>query len=59
MKGISRENLIKILQLKNYDYYLEQDIEAIFKVYGDDYFYSREDCDFELCKKNDKIDLLD
>jgi hypothetical protein len=58
MKGINKEDLIKILKLKNYDFYLEQDLEAIFKVFGDDYFYSREDGKFELCKKNDLIKMV-
>lgn len=52
MKGLSKEVLIKILEVKNYDFYLESDIEAIFKVFGDDYFLNRDNGKMELCKKN-------
>ena len=52
MKGLSKEALIKILEVKNYDFYLESDIEAIFKVFGDDYFLNRDNGKMELCKKN-------
>ena len=30
MKGLDKEVLIQLLEGKNYDYYLEEDIEAYF-----------------------------
>lgn len=50
MKGLSKEALIKILELKDYNFYLEQDIEAIFKVFGDDYYINRDTGEWELVK---------
>lgn len=58
MKGISKEVLIKILETKNYDIYLENDLEAILKVFGDDYFLDRDTGEFKLCKKNDSFSML-
>ena len=57
MNGLSKEALIKILEVKNYDFYLESDIEAIFKVFGDDYYISRDTGKWELTKKNDKFHI--
>lgn len=42
MKGLDKEVLIKLLEVKNYDYYLEEDVEVIFKVFGDDYYINRD-----------------
>lgn len=52
MKGLDKELLIKLLEVKNYDYYLEEDIEAIFKVFGDDYYINRDTGEWELCRRN-------
>jgi hypothetical protein len=58
MKGLSRESLIKILEMKNYEFYLESDIEAILKVFGDDYYLNRDSGKFELTKKNNKFNVI-
>lgn len=52
MKGLDKEVLIKLLEVKNYDYYLEEDVEVIFKVFGDDYYINRDTGEWELCLKN-------
>ena len=52
MKGLDKELLIKILEVKDYGYYLEEDIEAIFKVFGDDYYINKYTGEWELCKRN-------
>lgn len=58
MKGLSKEALIKILEIKDYDVYLENDLEAIFKAFGDDYFVNRDNGELELCNKNDNFSFL-
>ncbi len=58
MKGLSKEALIKIIEMKNFDFYLENDLETIFKVFGDDYYISRDTGKWELCKKNDNFNVL-
>ena len=58
MKGLSKESLIKIIEMKNYDFYLENDLEAIFKVFGDDYYINRDSGKWELCKKNSNFNAL-
>lgn len=57
MKGLTKEALLKILELKNYDFYLESDIDYIFKTFGDDYYINRENNTWELCKKNDDFHI--
>ena len=52
MKGLSKETLIKIIEMKNFNFYLESDLEAILKVFGDDYYINRETGKWELCKEN-------
>lgn len=55
MKGLTRERIMQILQLKQFDIVLECDMEAIFKSFGDDYYINRDNGEWELCKKNDRI----
>ena len=42
MKGLSKEALLKIINSVELSFFLEGDLERIFKVYGDDYYISRD-----------------
>lgn len=57
MKGLNKDALIKILEVKNNDVYLESDIGAIFQVFGDDYYVSKDTGKWELTKKNENFHI--
>lgn len=55
MKGITKEKLLKILQLKQFDYLLKTDMDAIFDVFGDEYYINRDNNEWELVYKNENF----
>ena len=55
MKGLSKETLIKILEMNNYDFYLKSDMDTIFEAFGDDYYIDRDTGQWALCKKNERV----
>lgn len=58
MKGLTREKIIQILQLKQFDFCLKSDMESIFEKFGDDYYINRDNGEWELCNKNDKFPVI-
>ena len=55
MKGLTKNKLLKILQLKQFDYLLKDDIIAIFDIFGDDYYINRDNGEYELVYENDNF----